>query len=240
MRPTPKNPEPVSLAADLCLPRKITPRVRIAANFWQAFSLKRRCTVTFLSRGQRDVWLIFLESRPSVVTFCERPEFTGDLAGGPPFDFWLLRRAEDGSRRSEMLTLSGRRASCKGVGEDRARWCQERGFEHTVIEHSEIVRQRCWLSNWRQIQPFLGSLSEQPWVTGAVVAAFSAARTASLGEIEDRVRLASACACSATIRAHIFLLLQRGVIAAPELESRPLSTSTALSIAAHTQPTHEP
>lgn len=208
---------------------------QIYGNYWDCRSSKMERDVTFDKETQRDYWLTFLESRPEVIAFVERPIFESVALSEAPVDFWT-RRIEGGMPIDEIVVVGECRAPSPAKLAARRAWSVRMGLRERVVPLAEIRAQGVWLNNWRQIQPFLSGATFETEVLESALEAVEAASSLGLGALVENF-LSRGQLSQSRILAHVFCLLQRGLVRAPVLEHERLSFHTQFQ-SVSPQPSH--
>jgi hypothetical protein len=170
-------------------------------------------TLVLFSYDSLAAWAL-AESCPLIKTFCEYPGYV-DLDGERVMaDFWVR-----GSGRDEFLKLED---GIELTPEWPARAPTYIDVSLTRVSSDWLQRNREWIDNWLQINPYLVANARfvTPAMLDRVAALFDDARP--LFDAEHAVRDVDA----QLARTAVFMLMHRGTLSSDDLMLRPLASTT--------------
>jgi hypothetical protein len=186
------------------------PRPR-GARLIEGFSPKLGRRLQFFEHATFAVW-IGLEATPDVITLCERPTRIGKDKGAPLVDFWVRRATNE-----EFLFVPVSTTETPNLE-------NSLGLSARCVTASERAAQSTWIANWMRMLPAInasrGAISKS---TLKAMCNF-VREPMPLAAIERKFGSTD----PSVVRATAFELLRTGLLTAPELHTRSLSTNTLL------------
>jgi hypothetical protein len=197
------------LSPRFCIPIDM-PRPR-GARLIEGFSPKLERRLQFFDHATFAVW-IALEVTPDVISFCERPSRTGKDKGDPIVDFWVRRAAGE---EFLFVPTSDTSVPCLDV-------CMN--LPARTVTASERAAQSTWTANWMRMLPVINAARNALTKSALKSICGFVREPTSLAVIERKFTNGD----PSVVRATAFELLRTGQLHAPELHTRPLSTTTLL------------
>jgi hypothetical protein len=197
------------LSPRFCIPIDM-PRPR-GARLIEGFSPKLERRLQFFDHATFAVW-IALEATPDVISFCERPSQTGKDKGDPIVDFWVRRAAGE---EFLFVPTSDTSVPCLDV-------CMN--LPARTVTASERAAQSTWTANWMRMLPIINAARNALTKSALKSICGFVRESTSLAVIERKFTNGD----PSVVRATAFELLRTGQLHAPELHTRPLSTTTLL------------
>ncbi|QDX94073.1 hypothetical protein EEL30_18345 [Brevibacillus laterosporus] len=136
---------------------------KFGSNYWYVYSPKINRMVQLFSDLEYDHWLL-IEGNPMIKKFCEQPKKIRVLVNGlyvtSIFDMWIqrfdgsqsfieIKYLQDLNSTNPMSTRSIRQTTVQ------QKWCEENGYEYTLLTEQEIRSNTFLLDNLKTIIPFL-------------------------------------------------------------------------------------
>ncbi|MBY4867667.1 hypothetical protein K6W76_14270 [Burkholderia anthina] len=177
----------------------------------EAFSPKLARRMTFYRRAVVEHWVL-LEADPSVIVFCERPDYIQIDRHKRLADF-LVRYVD----RNELVILDDRFSEVDATKPDRV--LDVDTYTIRRIAPDELAAPRIWIESWQRILPCLVANRDLvPLALPQAIARFVKGPRRQL-DIERE------CSTGDTVlvRTAVFGLLHSGRVSAPELRTQPLS-----------------
>ena len=185
------------------------PRSRSARRI-EAFSPKLERRVQFFDHATFTQW-IRLESEPTVMSMCERPQRMGTDPDARVVDFWV-RRPDD----EEFVVLEPEHSDKLPPQVD--------GLPLHTVTRGELAAAAMWISNWQRILPVINATRGLLPKRLLRSIAHGVRQPTALGRLEHEFSISD----PAIVRGTLFELLRTGILAAPSLHVEVLSMHTLI------------